>query len=102
MKFLKRLLCDHEWSTPEKEIDSYIRKNRQEYKRRQEYFKDYFRNNDGSYSVILKILEPMGAKLELKLNVSNRDEAKKVFNKWNRSAGEVYGSLYNLLIDGDD
>ena len=24
MKFLKRLLCDHEWSTPEKEIDSYI------------------------------------------------------------------------------
>lgn len=24
MKFLKRLLCDHEWSTPEKEINSYI------------------------------------------------------------------------------
>lgn len=89
-------------SSRRKEIDSYIRKNRQEYKRRQEYFKDYFRNNDGSYTVILKILEPMGAKLELKLNVSNRDEAKKVFNKWNSSAGEVYGSLYNLLIDGDD
>jgi hypothetical protein len=89
-------------SSTRKEIDSYIRKNRQEYKRRQEYFKDYFKNNDGSYSVILKILEPMGAKLELKLNVSNRNEAKKVFNKWNDSAGEVYGALYNLLIDGDD
>ncbi len=89
-------------SSTRKEIDSYIKKNRQEYKRRQEYFKDYFQNIDGTYSVILKILEPMGTKLELKLNVANRGEAKKVFNKWNNSAGEVYGTLYNLLIDGDD
>ena len=84
------------------EIGSYIKKNRQEYKRRQEYFKDYFQNKDGSYSVILKILEPMGTRLELKLSVANRGEAKKVFNKWNDSAGEVYGTLYKLLIDGDD
>lgn len=83
-------------------IGSYIKKNRQEYKRRQEYFKDYFQNKDGSYTVILKILEPTGAQLEIKLNVANRGEAKKVFNKWNDSAGEVYGALYNLLIDGDD
>ena len=83
-------------------IGSYIKKNRQEYKRRQEYFKDYFKNNDGTYTVFLKILEPMGAKLELKLNVANRKEAIKVFNKWNNSAGEVYGSLYEILIDGDD
>jgi len=83
-------------------IGSYIKKNRQEYKRRQEYFKDYFQNKDGSYTVILKILEPTGTQLEIKLNVANRGEAKKVFNKWNDSAGEVYGALYTLLIDGDD
>ena len=89
-------------SSTRKEIGSYIKKNRQVYKRRQEYFRDYFKNIDGSYSVSLKILEPMGSKLELKLNVSNRDEAKKVFNKWNDSAGEVYAALYKILIDGDD
>ena len=89
-------------SSTRKEIGSYIKKNRQEYKRRQEYFKDYFKNPDGSYSVFLKILEPMGSKLELKLNVSNRSEAKQVFNKWNDSAGEVYGALYKILLDGDD
>ena len=89
-------------SSTRKEIGSYIKKNLQEYKRRQEYFKDYFKNPDGSYSVLLKILEPMGSKLELKLNVANRGEAIKVFNKWNHSAGDVYGSLYKILIDGDE
>lgn len=88
-------------SSIRKEIDIYIKKNRQEYKRRQEYFKDYFQNKDGTYTVILKILEPMGTRLDLKLNVSNRAEAKAVFNKWNNSAGEVYASIYKLLIDGD-
>lgn len=88
-------------SSIRKEIGAYIKKNRQEYKRRQEYFKDYFQNKDGTYTVILKILEPMGTKLDLKLNVANRAEAKAVFNKWNESAGEVYGSIYKLLIDGD-
>ena len=76
-------------------------KNRQEYKRKQEYFKDYFQNNDGTYTVKLKILEPLGTKLELSLNVANRAEAKTVFNKWNKCAGEVYGELYRILIDGD-
>lgn len=89
-------------SSTRKDIGSYIKKNRQEYKRRQEYFKDYFQNKDGSYTVVLKILEPLGTKLDLKLNVSNRGEAKAVFNKWNESAGEVYASIYKLLIDGDE
>ena len=33
-------------SSTRKEISIYIKKNRQEYKRKQEYFKDYFQNND--------------------------------------------------------
>lgn len=89
-------------SSIRKEIGIYIKKNRQEYKRRQEYFKDYFQNPDGTYTVFLKILEPLGTKLELKLNVANRAEAKTVFNKWNKSAGEVYAELYKILIDSED
>ena len=84
-----------------KEIGVYIKLNRQDYKRKQEYFKDYYQNHDGTYTVSLKILEPLGTKLELKLNVANRAEAKTVFNKWNKSAGEVYAELYKILIDGD-
>lgn len=88
-------------SSIRKEIGLFIKKNRQEYKRKQEYFKDYYQNPDGTYTVRLKILEPLGTKLELSLNVANRAEAKTVFNKWNKCAGEVYGELYRILIDGD-
>ena len=88
-------------SSTRKEIDAYIKKNRQSYKRKQEYFRDYYKNKDGSYTVNLKIIDPLGSKLELKLNVANRAEAKTVFKKWSDSASEVYASLYKILIDGD-
>ena len=88
-------------SSTRKEISSYIKKNRQTYKRKQEYFKDYYKNRDGSYTVNLKIIDPLGTKLELKLNVANRAEAKTVFNKWNDYASDVYASIYKILIDGE-
>ena len=83
------------------EICAYIKKNRQVYKRKQEYFRDYFKNRDGTYTVSLKILDPLGSKLELKLNVANRAEAIAVFKKWNESASDVYASIYKILIDGE-
>lgn len=83
------------------EICAYIKKNRLAYKRKQEYFKDYFKNRDGTYTVSLKILDPLGSKLELKLNVANRAEAITVFKKWNDSASDVYSSIYKILIDGE-
>lgn len=85
-----------------KEIDVYIKKNRQDYKRRQEYFKDYFQNKDGTFTVVLKILDPLGTKLDLKINVANRAEAKAIFNKWNTAASEVYAAIYKILIDGEE
>ena len=63
--------------------------------------KDYFKNIDGTYTVSLKILDPNGSKLELKLNVANRAEAKTVFNRWNDSASDVYAEIYKILIDGE-
>lgn len=88
-------------SSTRKEISSYIKKNRQSFKRKQEYFRDYFKNRDGTYTVNLKIIDPIGSKLELKLNVANRAEAITVFKRWNDSASEVYASLYKILIDGE-
>lgn len=88
-------------SSTRKEISLFIKKNRQTFKRKQEYFKDYFKNKDGTYTVYLKIIDPTSTKLELKLNVSNRAEAITVFKKWNDSASEVYADLYKILIDGE-
>jgi len=83
------------------EIKAYIKKNRQLFKRKQEYFRDYYKNRDGTYTVNLKIIDMLGSKLELKLNVANRGEAITVFNKWNESASDVYASIYKILIDGE-
>lgn len=88
-------------SSIRKDIGTYIKKNRQSFKRKQEYFRDYNKNKDGTYTVNLKIIDPFGSKLELKLNVANRAEAKTVFNKWNDSASDVYASIYKILIDGE-
>ena len=88
-------------SSTRKEIDAYIKKNRPVFKRKQEYFRDYYKNRDGTYTVNLKIIDPFGSKLELKLNVANRAEAITVFKKWNDSASDVYASIYKILIDGE-
>lgn len=81
------------------EIDVFIRENRQKFRRKQEYFSDYYKNADGSYTVLMKIIEPLGTKMELKLNVANRGVAKHIYNQWEEHASQVYASLYDILID---
>ncbi|MBQ8425856.1 MAG: DUF4364 family protein, partial [Clostridia bacterium] len=86
--------CSEIPSSIRNDISSYIRKNRQNYKRNQEYFRDYKKNKDGTYTLLLKITDPTVSKLELKLNVDNHDEAMSVFKKWNTKASDVYASIY--------
>ncbi len=81
------------------EIADFIKENRMTYKRSQEYFRGYYKNDDGSYTVHLKILDPTRTTMELKLNVANRAVAKAVYNKWDSSAAEVYSIIYEKLID---
>ncbi len=81
------------------EIAEFIKENRMTYKRAQEYFRGYYKNEDGSYTVQLKILDPTRTTMELKLNVANRAVAKTVYGKWDSSAAEVYSMIYEKLID---
>lgn len=81
------------------EINIFIKDNRQTFRRKQEYFSDYYKNADGSYTVLMRIVEPLGTKLELKLNVANRGIAKVIYNKWEERASQVYASIYDILID---
>lgn len=54
------------------------------YKRKQEYASDYQKNPDGTYDVLLKIIEPNEPALEIKINVPNRTIAKHIDKKWER------------------
>jgi len=86
-------------SSLREEINTFVKENRIHLRKRQEYFRDYYKNNDGSYTVLMKIVDPMGTKLELKLNASNRAVAKSIYKKWEDKASQVYASIYDLLID---
>ena len=53
-------------------ISSFVKQNRNRYRKKQEYVADYYMNKDGTYTVYLKILEPVGPQLELKIVVPSR------------------------------
>ena len=69
------------------------------FRRKQEYSGTYYKNADGTYTVILKIVDPIQTTLEVKLNVANRHTAKNVYEKWKDKAAQVYSSLQEALID---
>ena len=81
------------------EITDYIKDNRMNFRRKQEYFCNYYRNSDGTYTVQLKIADPAQTIMELKLTVSNRQTAKLVYGKWEEKAAQIYYSLHEQLID---
>lgn len=83
------------------QIAEYVKENRIHFKRSQEYVGDYFKNNDGSYNVVLKIRssvinEPM---FELKVKAPTRQSAIDATRKWRDKAHVVYEFIYENLID---
>jgi len=81
------------------EITEYVKDNRMDFRRKQEYFTTYSRNSDGTYTVELKIASLGQTAMELKLNVSTRHTARLVCEKWDEKAAQVYYLLYEQLID---
>lgn len=81
------------------EITEFIKENRMTMRRKQEYYHNYYKNNDGTYTVQLKIVDPVQTTLEIKLNVANRNTAKSVYSKWEEKAAQIYGHLHEELID---
>ena len=81
------------------EINDYISKNRLKYRKRQEYFTDYYRNSDGTYTVWLKIFNTDRPQFELKLLVESRSAAVEMTRKWTSKAAQAYGLLLETLLD---
>lgn len=82
-------------------ITQYAKDNRMNFKRRQEYVSEYEKNPDGSYSVLLKIKEPIltNTLLQIKLKAPNRQSAVEATKKWSEKAPAIYESIYDNLLD---
>lgn len=85
------------------EITNYTKENRLHFKRSQEYVGDYSKNDDGSYTVSLKIRAPLISQplLELKIKSPSRQSAIEACKKWKDKAHIVYESIYETLINID-
>lgn len=86
-------------STLRENISEFVKGNRLKYRKRQEYLTDYFKNADGSYTVLLKIIEPTQPVLEIKMTVPSRHTAKWINKQWEEKASGVYALLYEQLVD---
>ena len=80
-------------------ISDFIRQNRLKYRKKQEYINDYYKNADGSYTVVLKIIDPAQPVLEIKMTVPSRHAAKWINKQWEDRAPQVYATLYDMLVD---
>jgi len=81
------------------EIAEFIKQNRMLLRRNQEYYRHYYKNPDGTFTVILKIVDPAQTTLEIRLNVENRKAAKQAYEKWEEKAASVYYQIHEQLIE---
>ena len=80
-------------------VSDNVKLNRMNYKRKKEYASDYQKNPDGTYDVLLKIIEPNEPALEIKINVPNRTIAKHIDKKWEEKAAGAFRIIYDYLIE---
>ena len=83
------------------EITTFVKDNKLNVKRSQEYVSDYIKNPDGSHTVTLKIKEPLSPTplLEIKLKAPTRHAAIIACKKWKESAANIFEHLYDTIID---
>lgn len=84
-------------------ISQYLQVNRLNVKSSQEYTATYSKNEDGSYTVLLRIFEPLITvpMFELKIKAPSRQSANEAIHKWKTSAPTIYEGIYEKLINTD-
>lgn len=80
-------------------IAEVIKLNKIKYRKKQDYSSDYFKNSDGTYTVVLKIESATTPLMDLKLVVQNRTKAKWLFKNWSDKASTLYEFILENLID---
>ena len=82
-------------------ITQFAQENKMQFKRNQEYIAKSFKNEDGSYTVDLKILEPLTTEsiFTLSIKTDTRHNATVACKKWRELAANVYEYVYSKIID---
>ena len=82
------------------EISSFAKVNRSKIKRNQEYVSDYFKNTNGSYTVILKIKDSLTNEsiFEIKIKISSRNQAVLTCKNWREQAPEAYEFILEHVV----
>lgn len=86
-------------SSLREEIALYVGENRMRFKKKQSYFCDYFKNADGTYTVIMRINTESSTLMELKLVVTSRQHAKYLDKVWVEKASTIYTSIHENLFE---
>lgn len=81
------------------EIAENIKNNRISYRKKQDYFSDYYKNTDGTYTVVLRIETATVSLMELKLNIQSRTTAKWIFKNWSEKAPVIYEFIHEQLVE---
>ena len=83
------------------EISEYAKQNRMVFKRNQEYVCEYFKNKDGTHTVVFRIKQPelTSPFFEIRLRTSTRKEAVLAAKKWREKAAQVYEYINENLIE---
>jgi len=82
------------------DIANFAKQNRMVYKRSQEYLYEYFKNNDGTHTVVFRIKEPemVQPMFEIRLKTATRSAAVAAGKKWHTKAAQVYEYVFDNLI----
>ncbi|MEG1751526.1 MAG: DUF4364 family protein [Clostridia bacterium] len=83
------------------QMQDFIADNRMEFKRAQEYVSDFVKNDDGSYTVTLKIRSPLIKEsiFEINIKAPSHESAMECCNRWQTNAHSVYEHIYESLIE---
>ena len=82
-------------------IAKFADENKMQFKRNQEYIAKSYKNEDGSYTVDLKILEPLTTEsiFTLSIKTDTRHNASIACKKWRETAANVYEYIYSKIIE---
>jgi len=82
-------------------IAKFAEENKMQFKRNQEYIAKSYKNEDGSYTVDLKILEPLTTEsiFTLSIKTDTRHNATIACKKWRETAANVYEYIYSKIIE---
>ena len=85
------------------EITEYARANRQRFKRNQEYTYDYFKNTDGTHTVVLRIRDSGAGDnmLDLRIKTQTRAGAIRAAARWKDRAPNIYEFVHSVMLEED-